>query len=178
MNNLRPKCGCCRHKVPPKPHSYSKRSGKYCFIHKYLRYWLLYLLSITFRKYVIAPLLHRYIEVYVSSNHQIQRESYSDKLNYSIYDNDDISPVNMRNYDAKFRVKLRGLPFNTNKRDVALFLEDFGIDEEDILFVDDGYRRTGIAFVFFANGEKARRAIRDKNHKFIGDRYIELFEAF
>ena len=123
-------------------------------------------------------MFHRYIEVYVSSNHQIQRKSNADELNYNIFDYDDICRENIRNYDSKFRVKLRGLPFKTSKRDVAIFLEDYAIDEEDIVFVDDGFRKTGIAFVFFTNGEKARRAIRDKNHKFIGDRYIELFEAF
>ena len=131
----------------------------------------------------------RYIEVYVSSHFQLQRrspmmgsfdDSYSDILlnstgkkrrNYSPY-------FGTRREDRRFRIKLRGLPYTTCKREIALFFYDYGIEERDVVFLDVGYRRTGEAFVYFQSGEKARRAVREKHNKYIGDRYIELFEDF
>ena len=102
---------------------------------------------------------------YLQNRKDSYRRSYSPSL------------INRRE-EKRFRVKLRGLPFTADKREIAVFFYAYGIEESDVVFLDEGSRRTGEAFVYFPSRDRARRAVREKHKQYIGDRYIELFEAF
>ena len=88
------------------------------------------------------------------------------------------SHVSYLSEEHKYKLKLRGVPYRACKKDISVFFDDYDIAERDIVFLNRGHYSTGEAIVYFSTKEKARRALKEKNHKYIGDRYIEIFEAF
>ena len=75
-------------------------------------------------------------------------------------------------------VRLRGLPYDATKEDVANFFGDeFDIVEDGILLplAKDG-RSSGQAYVQFTNDEDAKKAL-EKNRQHMGHRYVEVFES-
>ena len=48
-----------------------------------------------------------------------------------------------------------------------------GFDDIEIVFNNDG-RAAGIAYVTFSSRSDAQRAVREKNGKHVGTRYVEL----
>ena len=75
-------------------------------------------------------------------------------------------------------VRLRGLPYDATKEDVANFFGDeFDIVEDGILLplAKDG-RSSGQAYVQFTNDEDAKKAL-EKNRHHMGHRYVEVFES-
>ena len=75
-------------------------------------------------------------------------------------------------------VRIRGLPYDATKEDVAKFFgDDFGIVEDGILLplAIDG-RASGQAYVQFTNEKDAQRALK-KNREYMGHRYVEVFES-
>uniref|UniRef100_A0A3B1KKB1 G-rich RNA sequence binding factor 1 n=1 Tax=Astyanax mexicanus TaxID=7994 RepID=A0A3B1KKB1_ASTMX len=103
----------------------------------------------------------RYIEVYEVTNRDAE----------AIMKGSDMSPIK----DGVVRIK--GLPFNCSEEDVLEFFSGLDVAKEGVTFVlDHRGRKTGDAFVKFANQEIANRALqRDKDY--IGKRYIEVFPS-
>lgn len=74
-------------------------------------------------------------------------------------------------------VRLRGLPFEASKMEIADFFGGLEIEENGILMVVDFQgRASGEAFVQFTNGGDAERAL-GKNKASMGRRYIEVFKS-
>jgi len=74
-------------------------------------------------------------------------------------------------------VRLRGLPFEASKDEVADFFGELEIEENGILMVADfNGRASGEAFVQFTNSRDAERAL-GKNKASMGRRYIEVFKS-
>jgi len=74
-------------------------------------------------------------------------------------------------------VRLRGLPFEASKEDIADFFGGLEIEENGVLMVTDyNGRSSGEAFVQFTNGGDAGRAL-EKNKASMGRRYIEVFRS-
>jgi len=76
-------------------------------------------------------------------------------------------------------VKLHGLPFRTRASEVLEFFDGFKLIREDIRFLTDHGMDAhhGQAFVRFESEAEAKRARQMLHHKYIGSRYIELFEV-
>jgi len=73
-------------------------------------------------------------------------------------------------------VRMRGIPYNTDKYEILNFFTGFSLTENDILICyNDDLKPTGEAFVSFLTLEEAQRAIVEKDRKHIGPRYVELF---
>jgi RNA recognition motif-containing protein len=74
-------------------------------------------------------------------------------------------------------IKMRGLPYNAQTKDILEFFEGYKLDSTGILIMrgpDD--RPTGEAFVEFVSPDEAQRAM-ERHKKNMGSRYIELFRA-
>ena len=73
-------------------------------------------------------------------------------------------------------VRMRGIPYNTDKFEILNFFHGFNLSENDIYicYNDDG-KPTGEAYVQFLSLEEAQRAVVEKDRKHIGPRYVELF---
>ena len=99
-------------------------------------------------------------------------------------------PPKRRNYGVTVRV--RGIPFSTTEDELADFFQEynvritcinllayvccFKVDPNDVKigFNRDG-RPSGDALVTFSSAELAKEAVREKNRKHLGHRYLELF---
>nr|XP_018669390.1 heterogeneous nuclear ribonucleoprotein H2-like isoform X2 [Ciona intestinalis] len=74
-------------------------------------------------------------------------------------------------------VRLRGLPFQCSKEEVAQFFSGLEIVPNGItLPLDDNGRSTGEAYVEFGSPESAEKALTKHKEK-IGHRYIEIFKS-
>lgn len=74
-------------------------------------------------------------------------------------------------------VRLRGLPFESTKRDIAAFFDGIGICPYGItITMDQDGRPSGDAYVEFVSPGEAEKAIQ-KNREKIGHRYIEIFKS-
>ncbi|XP_044174837.1 heterogeneous nuclear ribonucleoprotein H2-like isoform X2 [Acropora millepora] len=74
-------------------------------------------------------------------------------------------------------VRLRGLPFQVSKEEIAQFFTGLEIVPNGItITLDEDGRTTGDAFVEFASPELASQAMK-KNKESIGHRYIEIFKS-
>ena len=74
-------------------------------------------------------------------------------------------------------VKLRGIPFEAGKREVAEFFAGLEIEENGVLMVTDfNGRASGEAYVQFTNMPDAVKAL-DRNKASMGRRYIEVFKS-
>uniref|UniRef100_A0A3Q0KU69 Putative heterogeneous nuclear ribonucleoprotein (Hnrnp) n=1 Tax=Schistosoma mansoni TaxID=6183 RepID=A0A3Q0KU69_SCHMA len=105
----------------------------------------------------------RYIEVF---------DSCSEDLN---------NAMGCRPYHSSNRrehvVRLRGLPYDTEKKEIFAFFNGLEIAPNGIgLLVDHMGRCTGEAYVQFTSSESLARA-KEKHMEKIGHRYIEIFES-
>jgi len=74
-------------------------------------------------------------------------------------------------------VRLRGLPFEATKKDIAAFFTGIEIAPYGItLTMDQDGRPSGDAYVEFTCPEEAEKALK-KNKERIGHRYIEIFKS-
>ncbi|KAH7443820.1 hypothetical protein KP509_02G052200 [Ceratopteris richardii] len=74
-------------------------------------------------------------------------------------------------------VKMRGLPFNAEMKDIVNFFDGYKIAPNGILIVTGASDRpTGEAFVEFTTTDEAQRAM-ERHKQNMGSRYIELFRA-
>ena len=74
-------------------------------------------------------------------------------------------------------VRLRGLPFEATKSDIAQFFNGFSITPYGInITMDQDGRPSGEAYVEFASPDQVEKALA-KNKEKIGHRYIEIFNS-
>lgn len=105
----------------------------------------------------------RYIEVFRSNQEQLDKH-----LNQSTN--------NSQNWRDPV-VRLRGLPYGCEKKDIVAFFEGLNTSEEKIMMVIDfSGRFNGEAFVQFGQREDAVKAL-DKHKQKIANRYIEVFRS-
>ncbi|CAH8576718.1 unnamed protein product [Schistosoma mattheei] len=105
----------------------------------------------------------RYIEVF---------DSCSEELNNAM----GCRPFNSPNR-REHVVRLRGLPYDTEKKEIYAFFNGLEIAPNGIgLLVDHMGRCTGEAYVQFTSSESLARA-KEKHMEKIGHRYIEIFES-
>ena len=71
-------------------------------------------------------------------------------------------------------LKMRGLPFSVQEREIRDFFQDFRVAERDIKIDMNQGRPTGYALVFFENVDEAGRAKDSLNKKYLGSRYVDL----
>jgi len=74
--------------------------------------------------------------------------------------------------DGNNCIKMRGLPFSSNERDITAFFQEGGVTPSRIHRKPDG----GEAYVEFMSNDDAQRAM-GRNRANIGHRYIELFRV-
>uniref|UniRef100_A0A2I3HFH8 G-rich RNA sequence binding factor 1 n=1 Tax=Nomascus leucogenys TaxID=61853 RepID=A0A2I3HFH8_NOMLE len=105
----------------------------------------------------------RYVEVYEINNEDVDALMKSLEVKSSPVVNDGV-------------VRLRGLPYSCNEKDIVDFFA--GLNIVDITFVMDyrGRRKTGEAYVQFEEPEMANQALL-KHREEIGNRYIEIFPS-
>lgn len=72
-------------------------------------------------------------------------------------------------------LKLRGLPFSADIRQIRDFFGDFRVAERDVIIDLQNGRPTGYALVFLENGEEAKRAKKDLDRQHLGNRYVDVF---
>ncbi|KAF6259340.1 hypothetical protein COO60DRAFT_1015207 [Scenedesmus sp. NREL 46B-D3] len=84
--------------------------------------------------------------------------------------------ISRENNRAPSRVcRLRGLPYTASDDDICSFFCNFTLDEVYICRRDG--RATGEAYVMFTDAAQAGSAMEKCNKKYLGSRYIEIFEA-
>ncbi|KAM9087117.1 G-rich sequence factor 1 isoform 1-T1 [Megaptera novaeangliae] len=105
----------------------------------------------------------RYVEVYEINNEDVDALMKSLHVKSTPVVNDGV-------------VRLRGLPYSCNEKDIIDFFA--GLNIVDITFVMDyrGRRKTGEAYVQFEEPEMANQALL-KHREEIGNRYIEIFPS-
>jgi len=72
-------------------------------------------------------------------------------------------------------LKLRGLPFQAEVREIRDFFGDFRVAERDVIIDMSNGQPTGYALVFLENEEEAKRAAAALNGKNVGTRYVDVF---
>jgi len=73
---------------------------------------------------------------------------------------------------------MRGLPWSITREDIIQFFSGYQIIAEAVnISLDERQRPSGDARVSFATREEAMRAKVERNHQYIGNRYIELMDA-
>ena len=79
-------------------------------------------------------------------------------------------------------LRLRGLPFDATRKDVATFFRADGVEPRDVFFAPRAGRPSGEGFVVFSDSKRAENA-KDANHKremkIYGRkaRWIDVFEG-
>jgi len=117
----------------------------------------------------------RYVEVYESSVKDMEYAIGGKDVGSSHGRGEEWGASDMWGEDGV--VKLRGLPFEASKEDIADFFGGLEIEENGILMVSDyNGRSKGEAFVQFTNGGDAGKAL-EKNKATMGRRYIEVFRS-
>lgn len=72
-------------------------------------------------------------------------------------------------------IKIRGLPFRATESDILEFFEGYDVVIDSVrIGVDGSGRPTGDGWITFANHEEAKRAVRERNKKYLQHRYLEL----
>lgn len=72
-------------------------------------------------------------------------------------------------------VKIRGLPFRASRQEILEFFTGYDILPDTLhIGVDRMGRPSGEGWVTFTSANEARRAVRDKNRQYLGNRYLEL----
>jgi len=73
-------------------------------------------------------------------------------------------------------VKIRGLPYTADTKQIRDFFGDFRIAERDIIIDKAGHgQSTGYALVFLESQEEAQRAATQLDRQFVGSRYVDVF---
>ena len=73
-------------------------------------------------------------------------------------------------------VRMRGIPYNTDKFEILNFFAGYSLDENDVyICYNEELKPTGEAYVQFGTADEAHRAVLEKDRKHIGPRYVELF---
>jgi RNA recognition motif-containing protein len=72
-------------------------------------------------------------------------------------------------------VKIRGLPFSTNVKEIREFFADFRIAERDIVIDKSRGQPTGYALVFLENETEAERAKKTLDRQYVGSRCVDVF---
>ncbi len=73
-------------------------------------------------------------------------------------------------------MRMRGLPFDVNEKDIAQFFTSYGLKEDSIkIGLNAAGQRTGEAVVLFNSQEEAKKAYLEKQGDNIGHRWIELY---
>ena len=67
-----------------------------------------------------------------------------------------------------------GLPFTADEKDIVQFFNKYSIHEKDIHIEKSSTKMHGVASVIFPDHDTARKAKKDLNKKYIGNRYIDL----
>lgn len=81
----------------------------------------------------------------------------------------------LKNDDLKARaVRLRGIPFTCEKKDVVNFMKEFGVKEDAIQFEFRNNKFSGRAVVFLDSYEEAIKVHEQLHKKYIKNRYIEI----
>eukprot|EP00882_Tetradesmus_deserticola_P011354 GHRQ01012012.1.p1 GENE.GHRQ01012012.1~~GHRQ01012012.1.p1 ORF type:complete len:212 (+),score=57.69 GHRQ01012012.1:43-678(+) len=84
--------------------------------------------------------------------------------------------VGLESRRAPSRVcRLRGLPYSASEDEIGGFFSDFTVDE--VYICRRNGRATGEAYVMFTDAAQADSAMEKCNKKYLGSRYIEMFEA-
>eukprot|EP00894_Picocystis_sp_ML_P001533 jgi/Pico_ML_1/52050/g2821.t1 len=75
-------------------------------------------------------------------------------------------------------IKVRGLPYSANKKDLVEFFEDSSITEDNVRIVMglDG-RPSGEAFCFLKGPESKLRTALSRNRNMLGSRFVEVFST-
>lgn len=75
-------------------------------------------------------------------------------------------------------IKVRGLPYSANKKDLVEFFEDSSISEDNVRIVmgQDG-RPSGEAFCFLRGPESKLRTALSRNRNMLGSRFVEVFST-
>lgn len=129
-------------------------------------------------------LIRSFSQVSVSEPSALTSEQIADNLFSalpSLFNNEQYLPhVNEEVWSdaipSRCVVRMRGIPYNTDKYEILNFFTGFSLTENDILICyNDDLKPTGEAFVSFLTLEEAQRAIVEKDRKHIGPRYVELF---
>ena len=79
------------------------------------------------------------------------------------------------NDNCQRALKLKGLTYSATKADIAEFFGLFNVKESDVIIDMHRGRPTGYALVFLENKDDAAQALKDLNHKYIGNRYVDIF---
>lgn len=78
--------------------------------------------------------------------------------------------------DNRFRcLKMRGLPFSADVRQIRDFFGDFRVAERDVIIDKQHGAPTGYALVFLESEEEAQRAKKALDRQFVGKRYVDVF---
>ncbi len=105
---------------------------------------------------------HRYVELFPSSMEEME---YSRKV-----------MEKQLNINTTV-VRMRGIPFHCNDKDIELFFAELPIQKDGIFIFKNGQgRQTGDAYVEFETKEAVVEALK-RNKEKIHDRYIELFRS-
>lgn len=72
-------------------------------------------------------------------------------------------------------IKIRGLPFRAKENDILEFFREYDVLSHSVhIGVDGSGRPTGDGWITFSNQEEAKRAVRERNKKYLQHRYLEL----
>jgi RNA recognition motif-containing protein len=72
-------------------------------------------------------------------------------------------------------VKIRGLPYSADERQIRNFFADFRVAERDIIIDKAHGQPTGYALVFLESEAEALRAKNTLDREYVGNRYVDVF---
>ena len=112
-------------------------------------------------------------------------ELYNETFGYykSFYDNGlkikDISITGILKGEENIErcVKLRGIPFNCERKDIVDFMSEYAVEEANVHFEYLNNKFSGRAIVFLENDVIADKVKNDLDKKYIKNRYIEVIRC-
>ena len=111
----------------------------------------------------------RYIELYSITYGEFLNFSESQLIKKSVRLATFITETNY-----KRTIKLRGLPFQCNARELVELFKEYNISESDCVLEQERGKNTGYALIFFKTEQIAEDAIKNMQKRTIGNRYIEI----
>lgn len=72
-------------------------------------------------------------------------------------------------------LKMRGLPYSADVRQIRDFFGDFRVAERDVIIDKSHGQPTGYALVILENEEEAQRAKKALDRQYVGHRYVDVF---
>lgn len=73
--------------------------------------------------------------------------------------------------------KLGGLPFRVKPEEIQEFFKDFNVSESDIVIEQKDGRRSGYGLVFLQNEDQVDEAISTLHRQYIGQRFVNVWQA-